>query len=234
MRIICNGENADEYALAMKLSEIFLKGIPVDIVPRRDAFALTIWSIDDIPINERTRGMSEEDKFKFMQYASKQLHSDMVERGHDSINTLLDLYLAEQGQSDNEGAAQDKWAEIISREAALYQKHHGKIPEANEELNELQREKTAAIYGRHNRTYIGQINFTGLARENLDAGSIYTEYTGQLVRNFGAAFVVPNEDKELAELIVGWNACEPPLPLELLTKITDRVEAIGGVNLIWS
>jgi hypothetical protein len=96
MRIICNGENAAEYALALKLQNTALeKGIYADVVPPHDAFALTIWSIDDVPDDERTRGMSDDVKIKFMRYASNQLHEDMVERGHDSINTLLDLYTAE-------------------------------------------------------------------------------------------------------------------------------------------
>jgi hypothetical protein len=60
------------------------------------------------------------------------------------------------------------------------------------------------------------------------------EYTGQLVYNFEADFVVPAENAELAEMIVQWNSPELPLSLELIENITDMVYKIGGANLLWT
>jgi hypothetical protein len=71
-------------------------GISADVVTCRDAYALTIWSIDDIDdINDdRITAMSEADKKSFMEFAELQLKSDMTERGFDSLETLLDLYFS--------------------------------------------------------------------------------------------------------------------------------------------
>ena len=121
--------------------------------------------------------------------------------------------------------------EIVGRETDLFHAHGGHIPEACQELNDLQREKITAIYKYHETAYIGQINFHGDEHKNLTVDNVFTKYSGETVCNSGAAFVIPTEDMELAELIVEWN--KNPMILDVLKKIFNRIEVIGGLNLIW-
>jgi hypothetical protein len=62
---------------------------------------------------------------------------------------------------------------------------------------------------------------------------LFTSYIGQTVYNFDADFVVPVEDRVLAKLIVKWNDGWP-LSLKLISRITERVDDLGGANLLWS
>ena len=49
--------------------------------------------------------------------------------------------------------------------------------------------------------------------------------------NFSCAFCVPVADEQLEELVRTWNESAPAY---LVDKIMHRVEAIGGVNLLWT
>jgi len=122
---------------------------------------------------------------------------------------------------------------VFERENALFISWGGNIPEANSELNDLQREKINAIFTQNSTAYIGQINFNGKERENLSADNVFTEYRGEKVDNFGAAYVVPAMDNALAEMIIEWNNKKPLRP-NLADKIMKRIVKIGGAYLYWS
>ena len=123
---------------------------------------------------------------------------------------------------------------LLQRETDLFSRHGGRIPEANEELNSLQRDKINAVYECHGKAYIGKKNHYGTERENLTVDSVFTEYTGQMVYNFGADYVVPAEDKELANLVLQWNTGGQTASPSFINKITNRIGELGGVNLVWS
>ncbi len=128
----------------------------------------------------------------------------------------------------------ERIAQITAQETDILCFFNGRIPEANAELNDLQRQKIAAVYESGGRAFIGKVNHYGDGRETLSEDDIFTGYTGQMVYNFEADFVVPAEDRLLAELIVQWNADGLPASLELISKITNRVDEIGGANILWS
>ena len=123
--------------------------------------------------------------------------------------------------------------EITQRENNLYKRYGGNIPESNSELNDLQREKIKAIYEHHGAAYIGKINFYDAERKNLTIDKVFTEYTGQMIYNFGADYIIPLSDNALAKMIVEWNS-GLPTSLNLIGKIIHRIDEIGGANLIWS
>ncbi len=128
----------------------------------------------------------------------------------------------------------NKIAEITERENTLYRCRGGRIPEANDDLNNLQREKIAAVFEESGAAYIGKINHSGEERASLTADKVFDEYKGQMVYNFGADFVLCVTDDKLAELIVQWNKGGLPISLKLVRQIINRINFLGGVNLLWS
>jgi len=126
-----------------------------------------------------------------------------------------------------------KITEITRRETELIRSYGGKVPEANNEFNNLQRDKIAAVYENNGIAFIGKINQNKSIREGLEVKHVFTEYTGQPVYNFDADFVVPIADNEIAEMIVQWNS-GVSASLRLIRKITRRIDEIGGAGLIWS
>ena len=128
----------------------------------------------------------------------------------------------------------NKITEITERENKLFNSYDGNIPEANENLNNLQREKIAAVYENNGKAYIGKINYYDTSRENSTENTVFIEYTGQKVYNFDADFVVPVADDKLAEMIVQWNSGVQSLKANLIKSIFKRVDNIGGLNLTWS
>lgn len=101
MRIICTGP--EDYKMALALADVArATGIQADVVCLQDAYALTIWSIDDVPeINDRrAKKMSAADKEEFMEFAQRQLKADMTERGWYSLGDLLDIFMGEKSDTD--------------------------------------------------------------------------------------------------------------------------------------
>lgn len=127
----------------------------------------------------------------------------------------------------------ERIAEITEQETEIICRFNGKIPEANTELNDLQRKKIAAVYESNGRAFIGKLNHYDEDRKKLSTDGLFTSYIGQTVYNFDADFVVPVEDRVLAKLIVKWNDGWP-LSLKLISRITERVDDLGGANLLWS
>jgi len=127
----------------------------------------------------------------------------------------------------------EKLKELNEKENALFSYWGGQIPEANGDLNDLQREKINAVYTEHGLAYIGKINFHGNGRESLTPENVFKAYNGEMVYNFDADFVIPSTDPKLAEMIVEWNS-KNRTTLNLIEKITERIIELGGLNLMWS
>jgi hypothetical protein len=127
----------------------------------------------------------------------------------------------------------EKLEELNKNENALFVYWGGQIPEANDELNDLQREKISVFYEEHGMAYIGKINFNGDERETPSLENVFKKYNGEMVYNFGADFIILTDDPALAGMIVEWNS-KPPTPVKLIDNIFERINELGGVNLIWS
>ena len=112
----------------------------------------------------------------------------------------------------------------------------GALREADDVYNNLNRELIAALKLMHGTAFLGDVNFYGEDHKLVAAGqkSVYEEYTGQMVYNFGCSFCVPTADETLEELIRAWNSNDT-LPKKRInvSAIVDRVKEIGGINLIW-
>ena len=80
------------------------------------------------------------------------------------------------------------------------------------------------------------MNFHGEDHKLVALGekNIYEEYVGQPLYNFCYDYCVPTKDEELEKMIRAWNA-DDTLPKRRVDveAITSRIEAIGGINLIW-
>lgn len=149
------------------------------------------------------------------------------------VSVVINIEETELVQTEDSSVT-NKISEITVRENNLFRSYCGNIPEANTEMNNLQREKITAVYEINGSAYIGKINYYDAERESLSTEAVFIEYTGQTVYNFEADFIIPNVDIELAEMIVQWNTGGLPASLDLITKITERIDKIGGLNLLWS
>lgn len=111
------------------------------------------------------------------------------------------------------------------------------LREADEKYNDMNREIIDAFKNAHGTAFLGNINFYGEDRQKVASKqkSVYIEYAGQLVYNFGCAFVVPSKDDLLEDLICSWNADKKTASecRGLIDKIVDRIQEIGGINFVW-
>ena len=107
------------------------------------------------------------------------------------------------------------------------------IREADDELNDMNRDIICALRDAYGQAYMGNINYYDEQRKRIVEGkeSVFEEYTGQTVYTATVDFVVPVADEKLEELIREWNRKYGP---GLVDKIVSRVERIGGELLIWS
>lgn len=111
------------------------------------------------------------------------------------------------------------------------------LREADSVLNDLNREIIEAIRLRDGSAFVGRINYHGEQHKAVARGemSVYEECKGQMIYNFCADFVVPKADEELEKCIRAWNGDDRlPKSMASVEKITDRVEALGGINLFWT
>lgn len=112
----------------------------------------------------------------------------------------------------------------------------GALRESDDVYNGLNRELIAALKLMHGAAFLGNVNFYGEDHELVALGqkSVYEEYTGQPVYNFHCSFCVPAADETLEDLIRAWNGNDT-LPKKRIDvdAIVNRVEEIGGINLIW-
>jgi len=97
------------------------------------------------------------------------------------------------------------------------------IPEANNELNNYQREKMQAMKEQYGQCYI----------INLWRDEIQTEYTGQTIYNFAGDWIVNKSDNNLIELIQ--RIRDKGYDGDLFMKITDYIyNELKGIVLCWS
>lgn len=107
--------------------------------------------------------------------------------------------------------------------------------EADNINNDLNRETITALKQIYGELYLGDINFYDEKRKKIQTGqaSVYEEYTGQMVYNFGCDFAVPEKDEELEKMIREWNTDIWPANTKLVPQITARIEALGGISFVW-
>lgn len=111
------------------------------------------------------------------------------------------------------------------------------IPEADCTLNDLNRKQIAAFKNEYKSAYLGNVNYYDEKRKQIVNGetSIFTEYNGQLVYNFEYSFCVPEQDETLENMIRQWNGKLPNDEVyNLIDKIQNRIDELGGINFIWS
>lgn len=107
------------------------------------------------------------------------------------------------------------------------------LREADDTLNDSNRDIIQALRDAYGRAFLGNINFYDEQRQRIVEGkeSVFEEYTGQIVYTATADFVVPAADEKLEELIREWNEKSGP---GLVDKITSRIDQLGGEHLIWT
>lgn len=157
------------------------------------------------------------------------------------LNGHLDYGFANFGRLDLRGL---RWRDAIegSIKLALVKKKQNVyiaasggilgLRESDETNNDMNREIIEAVKLRYGKAFLGSVNLYGEQRERVASGeeSPLEEYGRQKLYNFCADFVVPNDDMELAAMIRRWNGGGES---ELVGRIVNRVQELGGVNLIW-
>ena len=110
------------------------------------------------------------------------------------------------------------------------------LREADDTYNDYNRDIIAAFKETYSTAFLGNINFYGEKRPKIVDGSVsvYDEYTGQLVYNFGADFVISTKDELLESMIRTWNGGHTHSDKRnLINQITDRITELGGICFIW-
>lgn len=110
------------------------------------------------------------------------------------------------------------------------------LREADSINNDLNREEIKALKQIYGAAYLVDVNYFGKKKERVLAGeeSVFDEVTDEPVYNFAGSFCVPQKDRELERLILAWNRDDRiPKRGTDIDKIQDRVDEIGGINLIW-
>ncbi len=112
------------------------------------------------------------------------------------------------------------------------------LQEADDVHNDLNRAIIQAFSSEHGKAFIGFVNLPEDKLKALQDGqsvSIYEEYVGQKIYNFGCDFIVPEADKDLESFIKQWNRKDNDSKKGILmNKIFNRIERVGGFNFIWS
>lgn len=129
--------------------------------------------------------------------------------------------------------------QIIRKKQNLYLAKTGGVlalREGDETYNNFNRELITAVKGVYGSAFLGSINHYGEQRKRVADGieSVYTEYKEQPIYNFSCDFVIPVKDECLETLIREWNCAGGYAKSgNLISDIQNRVEKLGGINLIW-
>ena len=111
------------------------------------------------------------------------------------------------------------------------------LRESDDTYNDMNREMIKAFKTVNGTAFLGNINFYGERRQEVASHqrSIYTEYTGQFVYNFGYSFVVPEKDDTLEALVIEWNRGKNHTDggASMVDAIMNRINELGGINFIW-
>lgn len=111
----------------------------------------------------------------------------------------------------------------------------GCLPEADTEINAASRAVVSAMAEDHGEAWLGKINLHGDERHG--AVPVMWKWDGELVHNFGCAFVAPRFDEDLAKLIRDRDDAEyttTAADAVRVEAILERVYAIGGISLSWT
>lgn len=193
---------------------------------------------------------SRQEAAEFKRVTGKQIEKKYVYRDHlwsfqnTDSNGLCNPNFANLGQLDLRG---DNWTSVIEGaiKLAYYENlqrcyvygsgGYDALREADDNYNDLNRHIIDAFYKVHGKAYMGSINLSAEKREQLanGTGSVFEEYSGQLVYNFGCDFIVPVADKDLEQLILDWNRDGWPKHQPLVCQITAAIEHIGGRSFLW-
>lgn len=100
-------------------------------------------------------------------------------------------------------------------------------------LNNENRAEIAVFHALHPETWLGRVGYCGAERELVAAGekSPLVRYDGGMVFDCQYDFCIPANDGEMRGLIRKWNA--GAINAWTFNRIYDRVQALGGIYLIW-
>lgn len=159
---------------------------------------------------------------------------------YSDVNGSFDLNFANRGTLDLRGP---DWKERLEGHIslALLRKRQSQytslsggwfaLQEADEKYNSFNRSIIAAMKRAYGCVYLGHINYDSEQTHQLQAGNgtIYEEYTGQVVYNGTYAFAVPQKDSYLEKLIYKYNLGDGTS----VSEIIDRINNIDGEYLLW-
>ena len=108
------------------------------------------------------------------------------------------------------------------------------IKEADDIYNDLNREIIKAYKVEHGNAVLGSYLYYGDEAERIRDGkeSPYTEYKDQSIANFSCDFILPKEDPYVTEIIRLWNSARIYRGM-LHSELVERVEAAGGMMIVW-
>ena len=109
------------------------------------------------------------------------------------------------------------------------------IPIGDETLNELTRDIIAAYKDCHGTAFLGKLIFSWDDQKKLERGEIgiFTEYTGQLIPDYGFNFVIPQPDSQLESMVMEWAIDEWPPKFQLFSEILQKIKELNGLTLSW-
>jgi len=112
-------------------------------------------------------------------------------------------------------------------------RHFGILPTGNTAVNQACRNAVDELASRYGQIYLGR---TTITPASADYPCIWA-YDGRGLKPHTAAFAVPCNDSQLARLILDrYDApnASHEADAQRMAAILARVEAIGGIILIWS
>lgn len=186
-----------------------------------------------------------------MKYGNVDIPDRYIWRDHfwsfenSDANGMLDYRFANYGKID---LRTDRWRDVLEghvrlalakRLQYLYISGSGgylALREADEVNNDLNRKEIAAIKQIYGTAYLVDVNYFGEKRDRILKGeeSVFEEVTDAPIYNFSGSFCVPVKDRELEQMILAWNGDERlPKKGADVDKMQNRVDAIGGINLVW-
>lgn len=112
----------------------------------------------------------------------------------------------------------------------------GYLREADDTYNDINREEIETFKSVFGTAFLGRINFSGEQHKDVVSGkrSVFEEYVGQKIYNFGCDFVIPEKDDILEGWIRNWNAGKYEKGIKLIDAIFDRIDELGGIRLLWT
>lgn len=107
--------------------------------------------------------------------------------------------------------------------------------EADDTLNDSCRNLIAAMAEEHGGCWLGKINLYDDERHG--GAPVLWKWDGEMVYNFGCAFVVPQHDAELERLICERDNAEyttATADVARIDAIFKRLAVLGGQHLFWT